>query len=38
MLNTAPSVPISSLNDLLVLDDKVCKPSTSSYHIDLSIS
>ena len=29
---------ISDLNDLLVLDDKVCEPSTSSYRINLSNS
>ena len=45
MLNIAPSdslvdklTSISDLNDLLVLDDKVCEPSTSSYHINISIS
>ena len=45
MLNIAPSdslvdklTSISDLNDLLVLDDKVSKPSTSSYRINISIS
>ena len=45
MLNIAPSdslvdklTSISDLNDLLVLDDKVCEPSTSPYRINLSIS
>ena len=45
MLNIAPSdsladklTSISDLNDLLVLDDKVCEPSTSSYRINISIS
>ena len=40
MINIAPSdslvdklTPISDLNDLLVLDDKVSEPSTSSYRI-----
>ena len=43
MLNIAPSdswidklTSISDLNDWLVLDDKVCKPSASSYRINLS--
>ena len=38
MLNIAPSdslvdklTSVSDLNDLLVLDDEVCEPSTSSY-------
>ena len=26
---------VSDLNDLLVLEDKVCEPSTSSYRINL---
>ena len=45
MLNIAPSdslvdklTSVSDLNDWLVLDDKVCEPSTSSYHINLSNS
>ena len=45
MLNIAPSdslvdklTSISDLNDLLVPDDKVCQPSTSSYRINLLIS
>ena len=45
MLNIAPSdslvdklISVSDFNDLLVLDDKVCKPSTSSYCINLSNS
>ena len=45
MLNIVPSdsladkvTSLSNLNDLLVLDDKVCEPSTSSYRINLSIS
>ena len=45
MLNIAPSdlvadklTSISDLNDLLVLDDKVCDPSASSYCINLSVS
>ena len=45
MLNIAPSdslvdklTSVSDLNDSLVLDDKVCEPSTSSYHINLSNS
>ena len=45
MLNIASSdslvdklTSISDLNDWLVLDDKVCKPSTSSYRINLSNS
>ena len=45
MLNIAPSdsvvdklTSISDLNDLLVLDDKVSEPSTSSYCINISIS
>ena len=45
MLNIVPSdslvdklTSISDLNDLLVLDDKVSKPSTSSYHINIWIS
>ena len=44
MLNIAPSdslvdklTSVSDLNDLLVLDDKVCEPSTSSYRINISI-
>ena len=43
MLKIAPSdslldklKSISDLNDWLVLDDKVCEPSTSSYRINLS--
>ena len=45
MINIAPSdslvdelTPISDLNDLLVLDDKVSEPSTSSYRINISVS
>ena len=45
MLNIAPSdslvdklASVSDLNDLLVLDDKVSEPSTSSYCINISIS
>ena len=45
MLNIAPSdsvadksTSISDLNDLLVLNDKVSEPSTSSYRIKLSVS
>ena len=45
MLNIAPSdslvdklTSVSDLNDWLVFDDKVCKPSTSSYFINLSNS
>ena len=45
MLNIAPSdslvdklISIPDLNDLLVLDDKVSEPSTSSYRINISIS
>ena len=45
MLNIAPSdslvdklTSISNLNDWLMLDDKVCEPSTSSYRINLSNS
>ena len=44
MLNMAPRdslvdklTSISDMNDLLVLDDKVCEPSTSSYCINISI-
>ena len=29
---------IPALNDLLVPDDKVCEPSTSSYRINISIT
>ena len=43
MLKIAPSdslldklKSISDLNDWLVLDDKICEPSTSSYRINLS--
>ena len=45
MLKIAPSdslvhklTSFSDLNDWLVLDDEVCKPSTSSYCINLSNS
>ena len=45
MLNIAPSdslvdklTPISDLNDLLVLNDKVSEPSASPYGINISIS
>ena len=45
MLNIAPSdsladklTSVSDLNDLLVLDDKVCEPSASSYRINILIS
>ena len=45
MLNIAPSdsladklTSVFDLNDLLVLDGKVCEPSTSSYRINISIS
>ena len=45
MLNIAPSdsladtlTSVFDLNDLLVLDHKVCKPSRSSCRINLSIS
>ena len=45
MLNIAPSdslvdklTSVSDLNDLLVLDDKVGEPSTSSYRVNISIS
>ena len=45
MLNIASSdslvdklTSLSDLNDLLVLDGKVCEPSTSSYCINLSNS
>ena len=44
MLNMAPRdslvdklTSISDMNDLLVLDDKVCEPSKSSYRINISI-
>ena len=45
MLSIAPSdslvdklTSISDLNDLFVLDDKVCELSGSSYRINISIS
>ena len=45
MLNIAPSdslvdklTSVSDLNDLLMLDGKVSKHSTSSYRINISIS
>ena len=45
MLNIAPSdslvdklTSVSDLIDLLMVDDKVCEPSTSSYGINISIS
>ena len=45
MINIAPSdslvdelTPVPDLNDLLVIDDKVSEPSTSSYRINISVS